>query len=371
MLANARYWSSVAPLARAQLSRWQARAEAIPDIRLMTLATGKLRDERFNVEVATTLATLAPRAQRECAVEAIVALQAMYDYLDVLTERPVAKELWAEPTDDGWHLYGALIDAVAVNAEPVGNYYRDHPDSCDGGYLRELVETVRLALSRLPANAAIVEVARHAAERCAEAQLRGHAAAPTGTGPLERWARREATDTALGWREWLAGAQASVLCLHALIAAAAWEHTTREDARALDATYLSIGALTMLDSLIDRERDLADGTPTYADLYNDPEQMGRCLSVLARAAAAETGALPHAAHHTMTLAGVVAYYASAPSAREPLTRPAFDGVRRELRPLIVATLSVMHSWRLAKVAHIRLRTRPQVFKLWSTDRGRG
>jgi len=62
VLANARYWSSVAGQARAQLRHWQRRAQAIEDPRLRALALAKLREEGFNAQAAAVLATLAPRA---------------------------------------------------------------------------------------------------------------------------------------------------------------------------------------------------------------------------------------------------------------------------------------------------------------------
>ena len=43
-VANGRYWSSVAPLARAQLARWEDRARAIGDPALRALALEKLRE---------------------------------------------------------------------------------------------------------------------------------------------------------------------------------------------------------------------------------------------------------------------------------------------------------------------------------------
>jgi tetraprenyl-beta-curcumene synthase len=353
LVANARYWGAVAPLVRAQLSRWERRAGEIPDPLLQTLARRKLREERFNVEVAATLATLAPRAQRRGAVEAIVALQVMYDYLDLLTEQPSP-----DPLADGRRLHGALRDALTPGAIPEGrNHHRRHPRSGDGGYLRELSETVRLALAQLPAAGAVAEVALCAGERCAEAQALSHAAARAereardrAVAELERWARREAAGTALQWPEYLAGATASVLAVHALIAAAADRHTTRADAQALDTVYLSIGALTMLDSLVDQREDRETGELGYLRCYESPERMAQRLASVAAEAVSGARALPGAGHHVMTVVGVVAYYISAPAARGAPARPVAERLRAELRPLIAPTLALMRAWRAAKLA---------------------
>ena len=358
VLANLRYWTTVAPLVHAQLARWERRAQAIPDPLPRTLALSKLRDERFNVEVAATLATLAPRARREPTVQAIVALQVMYDYLDLLTEQPLP-----DPLRAGHRLYRAFTDALTPEEQSDGDYYLHHPQSEDGGYLRELVRTVRVALAKLPAAEAVGEVALRSVKRCAEAQALSHAAARTGTAELERWAGREATgggwapqdggQADLQWPELLAGAAASVLAVHALIAAAADPRTTHGDAEEIDAAYLSICALTMLDSLVDHEHDVATGELNYIELYESPELMATRLASLARDAASRARALPDAAHHVMTLVGVVAYYASAPGASSAFARPVMAPVRKELRPLMTPTLAVMRAWRLAKRGRAR------------------
>ena len=57
VVANIRFWPTVAPLVSAQLKRWERRARVIDDPVLKKLALQKLRDERFNAEVAATLAT--------------------------------------------------------------------------------------------------------------------------------------------------------------------------------------------------------------------------------------------------------------------------------------------------------------------------
>jgi tetraprenyl-beta-curcumene synthase len=373
VIANARYWTGVAPLVRARLSRWEGRAQAIPDPALKALATEKLREERFNVEVAATLATLAPRARRASTVEAIVALQVMYDYLDLLTEQPLTEQPLTEqplpdpplpdPPADARCLFAAFTDALTPGEHSDGDYYRHHPQSRDGGYLRELVRAVRLSLAKLPAAEAVGEVALHSAKRCADAQALSHAAAHSGTAELERWARREATgggwapqdggQADLQWLEFLAGAAASVLAVHALIAAAADPRTTSRDAEEIDAVYLSICALTMLDSLVDHEHDIATGELNYIELYESHELMATRLASLTRDAASKARALPGAAHHTMMLVGVVAYYASAPAASSAFAQSVVAGVREELRPLMTPTLAVMRVWRLAKRTRAR------------------
>jgi tetraprenyl-beta-curcumene synthase len=344
--ANARYWSGVAPQVRRELRRWSGQARVIPDPRLRAIAIGKLRTEHFNAEVAATLATTAPAQHRSRTVEAIVALEVLYDYLDGLTEAPAS-----DPLRDGSQAYRAFM--AVFDDDPATPQMLDPSlEACvnDGGYLRALCSTARTAIAALPSSRAVASAGRRAAERCAAGQVRVHATPQLGAGQLEQWARGRADADRHGdWREYLAGAVASVLAVHALIAAAAEETTTDAQAHAIDAAYLSISSLsTMLDSLVDHERDVRSGDPWLVRLYGDPRALGDTLPSVAARAIDQVRLLPNSAHHLMTLSGVVAYYTSAPEARRGSARRAVLELHRELRPVILPTLSVMHTWRLAK-----------------------
>jgi tetraprenyl-beta-curcumene synthase len=344
VLANARYWTTVAPKVRAELARWRARATEIEDPELRTLALHTLQREGFAAEVAATLATLTPHRNRAAAVRAIVTLEVMYDYLDGLTERP-ARDLIA----NGRMLFKAFSDALDPSADFESDYYR-HCASSDGGYLRELAAAVKDALACLPSAMALAPAMLQAASRCAEAEVLTHAAALTSTSEVERWARETAAGSGLEWREYLAGAASSVLTVHALIALAGDEHTTVEQAAPIDAVYLALGALsTMLDSVMDYAEDTENGTLAYIRHYGDDRSMiGERMVHVAQAAARRAHDAPRSVHHLMTLAGVAAYYTSTPSATSELAWPVTSRIQSELRPLITPTLAVMRTWRLAK-----------------------
>jgi tetraprenyl-beta-curcumene synthase len=344
--ANVRYWRDVAPQVRRELRRWSAQARVIPDARLRAIAIGKVRAEHFNAEVAATLATTAPVQHRSRAIEAIVAIEVLYDYLDGLTEAPAT-----DPLRDGSRAYRAFV-AVFDDDRSTPQMLDLGLEDCvdDGGYLRALYSSARTAIAELPSSSAVASAGRRAAERCAAGQVRVHATPQLGAGQLEHWARgRAGADRGSDWREYLAGAVASVLAVHALIAAAAEETTTETQAHAIEAAYLSISSLsTMLDSLIDHERDVRSGDPWLVRLYGDPRALGDILPTVAKRAVGQVRLLPNSAHHLMTLSGVVAYYTSAPEARRGSARRAVLELHRELRPVILPTLAVMRAWRLAK-----------------------
>jgi tetraprenyl-beta-curcumene synthase len=353
VLANARYWTTVAPKVRAELARWRARAMRIEDPDLRALALHTLRGEGFASEVAATLATLTPRRHRATVVRAVVALEVMYDYLDGLTERPAP-----DPIANGRLLFRAFTDALDPSADLQDDYYRHCPSPADGGYLRELAAVVKGALVCLPRSKELAPAMLVAASRCAEAEVLTHAGA-FAASPVELWARETANGSGLEWREYLAGALSSVLAVHALIALAGDERTTVAHAAPIDAVYLTLGALsTMLDSVVDYEEDAENGAPAYVRHYNDMSIVGDRMVDIAQAAARRAYDAPGSVHHLMTLAGVAAYYTSAPSAASELAWPVTSRIEHELQPLITPTLAVMRAWRLAK--RLRARTSAQL-----------
>jgi tetraprenyl-beta-curcumene synthase len=342
-LVNVRYWSRVAPLAREELERWRRRARAIDDSVLRALALAKLEQEGLNAQAAAMLATIAPRAHRRRAVQAIVAAEVLYDYLDGLTESPAH-----ETPGDGERLFMSFVDAVTPSATPTGDYYRHHSCSEDV-YLQELVASVRLALTGMPGMASVAEALRRSAVRGAEAQLQIHAAPSGASEDLRVWAEAHAADTPLEWREYLAGAAGSVLAVHALIAAASDRRTTYERALEIDRIYLLISVLpTILDSIVDHAQDTRSGRTGYIQHYGDRRLLARRLSSVIDDAVGRAREAPHGAHHVMTLVGVVAYYLSAPAAGGELAQPIAEHIGAQLHPLLAPALGMMRAWRAAR-----------------------
>jgi tetraprenyl-beta-curcumene synthase len=339
VVANVRYWSTVAPVVRSELERWRARAHAIPDADLRALALSKLDRESFNAEAGAMLATLAPRARRREVLQAIVALQVLFDLLDGLTELPLG-----DPLADGERLFAPFMDAL-----------RRAPESTaargGGGdaYLWELSGAVSSAVAGLPARDVVIEAALASARRAAQAQIRMHAVSQLGVEQLRDWAQAQACATNLQWRELAAGAASSVLAVHALIAAAADVSSTRAQATRIADAYLSICVLlTLLDSLVDQARDQRAGIVGYISLYEDRALLATELPEAARRAVAQARALPRGAHHVMMLTGVVAYYTSTPGGRGEPARPVVARLHAALAPVIAPTLVLMRAWRLAR-----------------------
>jgi tetraprenyl-beta-curcumene synthase len=345
-IANARYWPTVLPRVHRGLRRWEERAMHIPDPNLRRLALAKLAHERFNTEVAATLATLAPRAHRAQALDAIVALQVMYDYLDGLSEEPAT-----DPLTTSRLLFSAFTSSLTPGQDEPVDYYRHCPGGDDAGYLESLVVATRRAFRVLPKAEIVAPIARDAALRCGESQTRTHAIEALGTPQLADWATEMAEGTGLAWWEYTAGATASILCVHALIAAAADPRSTAVEARSLDTAYLFISAVsTLLDSVVDYRRDVEEESHSFISYYEGEEAMVARIGTIAARAASEGLRIHNGGHHRMTAAGVAAYYLSAPTARQRPGSAIKVQVVAELRPLIVPALGIFRLWRFSKAA---------------------
>jgi hypothetical protein len=372
-LANWRFWGGVAAGTHRELSRWREQAAGIEDRALRELALSKLEDEAFNAEVAATLATLAPKERRTDVVATIVALEVLFDYLDGRTERlfaqspvleseqagsdtradtsrwrralPLGKRELPRPESDafeqGRRLFAAL--GAVLSGDP------PEQGGSDSEYIDALWRHAHEHVCALPGLEAVRGVGLQAALRCGEAQLRLHAAGAHGEEQLREWAERACADSGLEWREYAGGCASSVLAMHALIASAARPEVTEADARALDGTYLAVGAvITTLDSLVDESEDAAAGQAGYIRLYDGRREIEQRLLVLIAAALARSAQVRDGAHHAMTLAGVAAYYTTHPGAGEPQNRVIRGSVRRELAPTIWPALAVLSAWRAAK-----------------------
>jgi tetraprenyl-beta-curcumene synthase len=326
--AFAGYRATVIPPLRREIRRWGQRARLIPDPVLRRQAVEALEGKVANVEAIGVFATLAPRAQRRRAIAAMATLQIAVDYIDTLSE--VAGE---DALADALQLHRALAAALTPGAEPEDWYRHHHPHRDDGGYLSELVAACQNAIRGLPAEAAILPLAREAARRCGEGQSRTHAAAhghdggvpAGGVGALQHWANELESPPGYRWWEVAAGASSSVAA-HALIAAAATPGTSAQQARLIDDAYFPpVGALTvLLDDLVDLEQDNKAGEHNYIGYYRDSGEAGDRLALIASRAAAAITELPRRRRHEAVLSGVGGFYLSAPGSRTRFAGPVRD-----------------------------------------------
>jgi tetraprenyl-beta-curcumene synthase len=309
------YWLGVFPCARCELRHWRQRAGEILDPALRRYAVEAQRTKRDSIEGAIAFATFAPRSSREAVVRALTAYQVAFDYIDTVSEQPNA-----DPIANGLRLNQALLRALEPGSEHL-DYYAHHSEREDAGYLWDLVDTCRTALSGLPSYAAIADLVRRATLRVVSYQSLNHGDAHGSLEAFTRWARAE-TRGSSGLRWWEIGAAAgSPLPVFALIAAAASPSTGAREAAAVERAYFPwIASLnSLLDNLIDRNEDAACGQRNLIDYYASPAETATRLQTLASQALRGTRALSEQ-HHTMILAAMASFYHASPRARAPEIR---------------------------------------------------
>lgn len=307
MLATAKtliaYRAAIVPRARREIRRWAHAAETIPDPSLRQAATSAIATDTGNALAISALAATAPRHLRRRTVELVVTYQVLVDYIDRLNEGVCLGQLLR-----GLRVGLALSSALAEPASPI----EVDPLGDDGGYLAGLVASCRERLWSLPSAAAIQQQARTAATRCSEALAYTHTAAEQG--PLvevRRWTTGQNAPGKYSWWELAAGGTSNI-AVTALLAAASDPETTAADAANVAAAYWPhICVLsTMLDSLVDYERDAVSGEFSFVSHYADAGAARVGLIRAARLSLAAARSLQHSRTHTMIVCGVAGYYAA-------------------------------------------------------------
>jgi tetraprenyl-beta-curcumene synthase len=332
LIAGTSYWLTIRPYTRLEIRRCRRRASAIEDPTLRAHAMEKLTKERLNPEAATLFAVLAPWRRRARLIRLMVDFQIAYDYLDAINEQADTASL-----RNGLQLHRALTDAVAASPSGVA-YYLHHPQSDDGGYLRDLVDACRASLRTLPSAQTIEPVLVRAVERCGEGQSHNHAALTEGEEQLIEWAASQPRSESYMWWE-LAAAGISCLGIHALFAAAA-RSTTLAEAQRIDAAYYpSVCALSaLLDSFVDRPEDVLGTNHSFVEHYPSQTLAARRLEAIAGEARALSSALAGRARHAIILSGIASFYLSAPEARSAHARAV---AARTLAPLGATTMPML------------------------------
>lgn len=302
--AARRYWLAVFPRVRVEIYRHRARALRIPDPALRGFALEALDHKRGNLEGAAAFAAFVPRASRPAVVKALVACQAICDYLDLLSEQPSP-----DPLANGYRLHEALIVAT-VPGEPHRHYYAYHPHGDDGGYLPALVAAARVALEALPSSASIRESMGRASERIALYQSFNHGDARGSYEPFERWAKKASGEHTELYPWETAAAAGSTLTVLALIASAANPRLCGSVVREIEDAYFPwIGSLhSLLDSLVDHEDDLAAEGRALVGYYSSSLDAASRMRAIASEALSRAQALPDGRGHALIVAAMASFY---------------------------------------------------------------
>jgi tetraprenyl-beta-curcumene synthase len=342
--AAARYWLTVYPQVRREVGHWRRRSRAIASPGLRALALQNLDTEHTNLEGAAAFATFVAPLPRARVICAQVAFQAAYDYADSLAETPSS-----HPVTNARQLHLSLLAAVTLTMQHQ-DYYAQHSEHDDGGYLVALVEGTRTSLASLPSYEAVSQLLQAGVERIVQYQTRIGEHQQLATWMLTKME----PDCRLAWWE-LAAACGSSMAVFALMANAARPSVGTCELTDIERAYFPwIGALhTLLDSLIDRPDDLAAEQRSLVDYCASEEAMIERLTLLAVEARRRAQALPEGRDHTLILAGMIGLYLSSTQAATQSARHVGARLKKIIGPLAWPTMAVFYLRRF--VAHSRQR----------------
>lgn len=246
-----RLFHDVMPRSRAQVARWTALAESIPDDVLRLQALSSLRHKRFHADGGAVYA--AARAEHaEVLVELIVALQTISDYLDNLCDRCDVYN-----AADFRLLHDSMRAAVNPGV-PSKSYYALRGSLDDGGYLEALVTTCQNCVQKLPSYKLVQAKVNWFVERYCELQEKKHIEPELREATLLKWSSPYADklDDILWWE--FSAATGSTLGMFSLFLAAT-EPLNEETVKELTQAYFPwvCGLHILLDYLIDLEEDAA------------------------------------------------------------------------------------------------------------------
>jgi tetraprenyl-beta-curcumene synthase len=329
-----------------EMDAWRRRALTIPDSAIREDALSSIDRKRGHTDGAALFSIL-PAERDLKLLRLLVSYEIIWDFLDSVNERGAHAGV-----ANGRQLHLALVEALDP-AMPISDYYRFHPWSEDGGYLRALVEACRRDCATLPSYGRVRPIVVREAER-AQVLAINHDTDPLARDrALEEWSDRELCDEQrLAWFE-LTGAASASLTIHAFLALAARPACSEQDLAQTKAAYFPwlSTATTMLDSYVDQAEDAVSGNHRYIAHYGSPAEAGDRLRRVLDRSIAEARRLKDGHRHAVIAACMIAMYLSKDSARTPEMRASTASLARAGGSLTRLLLPILRIWRIATAQH--------------------
>jgi tetraprenyl-beta-curcumene synthase len=325
-----------------ELDAWRTRAAAIPTAEIRDDALKSLETKRGHADGAALFWTL-PHRRDPALLRLLVRYQVIWDFLDCLNERAAERG-----TRNGRQLHLALVEALDPGA-PISDYYRYHPWSEDGGYLRALVDSCRSSCAALPSYGRVRDLVLREARRAQVLALNHDTDPACRDEALRDWAVSEFPRVhALSWFELSSAASASLTILAFLTLASQPVCSDAEIERTCAAYCPWISsAATMLDSFVDQAEDERNGDHRYVAHYGSRAAAKERVDRLVMRSAIEARRLHRGHRHAVITACMVAMYLSKDSARSAEMRASTASFIRAGGSLTRLLLPVLRMWRVA------------------------
>lgn len=291
------------PAVNAELQKWEAKAEQIPNKELRTQALNSIHSKQFHCLGGAVFSLLAKDKWKE-ALRFIVAYQTISDYLDNLCDRSTSLD-----PDDFELLHKAMEDALSPEND-CKNYYQLRKEQDDGSYLKDLVRTCQDVLAKVE-EPILINVQLEDLETMYQAlQIHKHVKVNERIPRLTTWfnENREKTPT-LRWYEF-AAATGSTLGIFCLISYALSDCMTKELAEEIYHSYFPYmqGLHILLDYYIDQKEDQEEGDLNFCSFYENEQELKERLVYFIKQTDEKIQTLPHLSFHKMVYRGLVGLY---------------------------------------------------------------
>lgn len=293
-----------------ELDVWRRAADSIPSQPLRRLAIASLTHKRFHCEggsvFATWLLKAGGRERAHAVLRFIVAFQTISDYLDNLCDR--TESLSAE---DFRCLHQSMFQAITPEEDGHEAYYRNHPESDDGGYLEALVDACRDALRALPRYDRVQGDVRRLLSLYVDLQVHKHIRRDERVAALVNWFdEHRSGHESLTWWEF-AAASGSTLAIFALVSEAGRERPVESHVELLKTYFPWVcGLHILLDYFIDQAEDRREGDLNFVSFYPDQGEVERRLNWILLEAIQGSRRLVDRPFHLAVIDGLLGLYLS-------------------------------------------------------------
>ena len=300
-----KFVKTVFPEVDRQLTRWIECCNQIENDILRTQALESISAKKFHAQGGSIFA-LYPNVDLKSAINFIVSLQTISDYLDNLCDRTGVQD-----EASFRQLHQSMLDAIDPT-RPLSDYYRYYPFKDDGLYLKSLVEECRSQIIKLPSYDKISALLLKYTHLYSDLQTYKHLAKNIREECLISWASQYSSQypDISCWE--FSAATGSTLGIFVLFAAASDPDLTVEEVNAIDAAYFPwiCGLHILLDYYIDAQEDLQEGDLNFTYYYNDLKCCEDRLSFFIARSLEYCGVLPYPNFHITIIKGLLAMYLS-------------------------------------------------------------
>lgn len=305
-----KYIKDIFPLVDMELDKWMKAALSIPDSELSRQAICSIQKKGFHARGGSAF-SLYPKCASENTVKLIIAYQTISDYLDNLCDRANVED------EDAFHqLHLAMSDALIIGGS-LHDYYMYYPYKDDGGYLRELIETCRACLSKIPSYDAVLKYCLKFADMYSSMQSYKHIPCNLREKKLYGWASQNIDKYPMIKPNEFCAASGSTLGIFVLFAAGYNPNINEQSIKKIVSAYFPwiCGFHILLDYFIDYYEDIKDNELNFIEYYKDENVTLSRMKLFMETSLQCANGLKYPVFHKTIVYGLVSMYLSDPKAR--------------------------------------------------------